>query len=278
MEHNQVSMDEIVGRVIRNTRIPDLSYIQDIIPWIYEAMRAMQTKWSLSKMWEDKDVYFHRVAMPCGCIVLEAVEHAGYRLKMRNTDRHPGMSYYYGYDSGPGIWISEVQKVVSPNGFTAYEQKQTTVPQAISVTHWYEEDGPGHITTSLREGSVRFHFRGYPVDKHNLPLIPDQEDFKEALYWYCRTKMIETGWTDPVLNWQLCDTKWNMFADKGRAAIKYPSTNRMEQISDMDLLIPPQNYFDSFSNLQDPGFPTAGVRTGTASPAPDHNTIYGGNP
>lgn len=273
-------MDEIIGRVIRNTRLQDLSYIQDIIPWIYEGMRAMQTKWSLSKMWEDVDVHFHKAAMPCGCIVLEAVEYKGSRLKMRNTDRHPSQAKYYGDQPGKGVWISEVQKVTSPNGLTSYEQKQVATPVEINATHWYEEDGPGHITTSLLEGSLRFHFRGYAVDKHNLPLIPDQEDFKEALYWYCRTKLIESGWEDTVLNWEVCDMKWNTFADKGRAAIKYPSTNRMEQILDMDMLIPPQNYFDVYGNIYDGGFPPAAVDVSTkvSTPAPDNNTIYGGTP
>jgi hypothetical protein len=247
MEYNKISIDEIVGRVLRNTKLQDTAYFADLLIWITEAMADMKTKWVLRQVFFDSNVHFYKAEMPCGLVVLTAVEYKGARLPQRNVGRHP--SSWPTEAQTSDVFISSVKKVESPNGMTAYEQDSAVIPVPVSQTDWYQEDGPGYIATSFKEGLIRFHYKETPHDKHGWPLIPDQENYKEALYWYCRMKLIESGWIDPVLNWEACYQQYSMNCARGKAATRYPSTNRMEEMCDMITLIPPQNYFDTYGNF-----------------------------
>jgi hypothetical protein len=246
MEHNKGSIEEVVGRVLRNTKVQDTSYFADILRWITEAAAAMQTKWVLQGTYADADVHFYKAEMPCGLVRLQAVEYNGYRLPQRNLSRHASLTTP---ETVSGVWVSEVKTAVTPNGNLTYLPSGQVITLPQDPTEWYTEDGPGYIQLSFKEGIVRFHYKKVPHDKNGWSLIPDLEDYKEAMYWYCRTKMIESGWGDTVLNWQTCDAKWREFSERATAAIKYPSTNRMEELCDHVTLIPPQNYFETFNNL-----------------------------
>jgi hypothetical protein len=247
MEYNKISIDEVVGRIIRNTKVQDTAYFPDILIWITEAMADMQTKWVLRQVFADADVYFYKAEMPCGLVVLSAVEYEGKRLQQRNVSRHP--STWPTEVDNNGVFISTVKIVESPNGNNTYQQETAVIPLEMHPSAWYQEDGPGFIAASFKEGRVRFHYKETPHDKHGWPLIPDQENYKEALYWYVRMKLIESGWLDPVFNWDTCDAKYSINAERGKAATRFPSTNRAEEMCDMITLIPPQNYFDTFGNF-----------------------------
>jgi hypothetical protein len=249
METNKSGIHEVVGRVIRNTRVQDTSYFADLFTWITEAAADMRTKWTLQQTWMDKQVYFYKCELPCGLVVLTAVEFDGRRVPQRNVSRHPALVPSQ-YDGDSGVFISVVEQGTSPNGFPTYTQSSEAIPVVTDDTAWYQEDGPGYIAMSFKEGLVRLHYKQTPLDQKGFPIIPDQENYKEALYWYCRMKMIESGWTDPVLNWEICNANYSYNAERGRAAIKFPSTNRLEEMCDMITLIPPQNYFDTFGNFQ----------------------------
>lgn len=248
MEYNKSNIDEIVGRVIRNTRVQDLSLISDIFTWITEAMADMRTKWVLQMSWAPVKSYFHKAPMPCGLVTLTAVEYNGTRLPQRNLSRHASQ-VPPPVIQDPNLWISMVKTETSPNGFNMYLQETRMIPIIMHTSDWYQEDGPGSIITSFAEGDLIMHYKSIPTDAKGFPVIPDQENYKEALYWYCRMKMIESGWQDPVLNWETCDAKYNINAERGIAATRYPSTNKVEEMCDMITLIPPQNYFDTYGNF-----------------------------
>ncbi len=247
MEHNKVSIKEVVGRVLRATRVQDSSYIPDIIRWISDASGLMRTKWALEYNFSDEQIHNYRVEFPCGLVRLMAVEYEKKRLRQKNTSRSPMVHDRPGEAVGTSMWVSGMEAYTSPNGNTAY--RPTDFPVEFHPRIWYTEDGPGAILVSIQEGSVRLHYRSIPHDKDGWPLIPDVPKYLEALYWYARTKMIESGWQDPVMDWQTCNSMWEDYRNQGKNAISYPSTNRMEEVADMYTLIPPQAYFSSFNDI-----------------------------
>jgi hypothetical protein len=243
-----------MGRIIRNTRLMDTNYHDDIFTWMTEACADMRTKWTLRQVFMDRDVHFHKAEMPCGLVVLTAMEYKGLRLRQYNTAIHPGVADEQ-LETVTDAWISVVERTESPNGNPTYTQSSIAVPIIPCTEEWYQEDGPGYIALSFKEGrvaegtGVRFHYKETPHDKQGFPLIPDNYDYKEALYWYSRMKMIESGWLDPVFDWDSCDQKYSIHSSRARAAIRYPSTNRAEEMADMMTLIPPPNYFANYGNI-----------------------------
>jgi len=250
MEYNKTSMKAVIGKVVRDLSLQDATMIPDIMEWMTEAMQDMQTRWTLQQTWYDAEVYFYKVELPCGMAILTAVEFEGRRLQARDVSRHTGLIPRVGDLETPGIWVSSVKKVRTPNGFYSYEQQTASIPNAVHEDHWFTEDGPGYIQVSMESGFVRLHMKEVAVDKQGYPLIVDQYDYKEALYWYTRKKMIESGWSDTVLNWDRCDHNYSVHVDRARAAIKYPSTARMETMMDHVMLIPPQNFFETYGNIE----------------------------
>jgi hypothetical protein len=254
MEINKGHIGEIVGRLIRNTRLTDTAYHDDIFTWITEACADMKTKWVLRQVFFDQNVYFYKAEMPCGLKVLTAVEYKGERLPQRNHATHAAVRPEE-IPTGQVAWISApppVKKFYTQTGSPEYIEIEdvTWLPVNYCTSgDWYQEDGPGYIAVSFKEGLIRFHYKEVPHDKDGFPLIPDQENYKEALYWYCRMKMIESGWVDPVFTWETCYQNYAVNAERGRAATKYPSTARADTMADMMTLIPPPNYFANFDDF-----------------------------
>jgi hypothetical protein len=277
MQYGKASIKEIVGRVIRNTKLQNSSEYKNLHIWIAEACADMQTKWSLAQVWMDKEIRFHDVDTPCGMKILSAVEYNGYRLAQRNVARQAALTPRVEYNKETGVWVSSIEKKESPGGYTTYVQSQVNIPVTTLDSHWYQENGPGKIMTSIADGMVRFHYKEVPHDEFGFPLIPDVYSFKEACYWYCRTKLIESGWEDPVLNWEVCNTRYETFRRGALADLSFPSTDRIEEMADMVSLIPTQNYWDSFANFYLPG-PGKDPNAYVVSTTPETIIYTGGTP
>ncbi len=263
MIHSTTSIQEVIARVIRNTRIQDSSYIQDMNEWIPEAMGYMRTKMELKYSWADVEIEFHKGKLPCGLIHIMAVEHAGHRLKYSNTVKHFGTGHNLGYNhqtignqipvftsnivtqnqeaytgEGNHIWKSDV---ASPT--TSIKAVMCT---DIHPTEYYQIE-MDYINTSISDTIVRIHYLSQPVDKDGFPLIPDNENYKEALYYYVRAKMIGCGYKDSVFKETELLQRFEVYAARAIGQIRYPSTDIVQsRIDNMVRFIPPQNYWENF--------------------------------
>lgn len=229
MIYQSVSIQPVIARVIRNTKIQDTTYIMDMDEWIPEAMGLMHTRTTLSSKGPvPVEIVFHKGKLPCDLYHLVAVRYCGKRLVEGNS----------------------INKMVKDTG---------TIP--------YYNIEMGFITTSFQDGSADIFYAAQPVDIDGLPLIPDNEDYKEALAYYCRAKMVGCGYKDPVFSEQVLMERFEKHAARAIGAIRYPSVDSMEQkVTTMVNFIPPQNYFDNFFRV-DADEPVYGIG-GASSPLP----------
>jgi hypothetical protein len=110
-----------------------------------------------------------------------------------------------------------------------------------------------YINTSIRDGEVRIHYLSQPLDKDGFPLIPDNENYKEALYYYVRAKMIGCGYKDTVYSERELMERYEMYAARAMGQIKYPSTDIVQsRIDAMVRFIPPQNYWENYFRTDHP--------------------------
>jgi hypothetical protein len=242
-----VSIDRIISKMIRDMRINDSTYITDMYEWIPEAMRLLNTQAEMTPAFQQVHIQNHQGPLPCGLYDLEAVEYNGTRL-----------GYYTGVKH-----VSQINRSLLP-GDTAF----TTVPvlaempsgnvldmglvQLLPVnTKEGYQIHIDQISTTFANGWITIYFKEMKHDDRGLPLIPDQQDYKEALYWYNRAKVIQSGYKDPMYGnddrhaWE----RFELHAARAISAITYPHVDQKEaQLAMAVRFVPPVDYYDSFFN------------------------------
>ena len=352
MIYKSVSIKNVIGRIIRNTRLQDSSLIQDMGEWIPEAMGYMRTRVTLSPQWKDITIDYYKGKLPCDLRTLSAVAYGCTRLRYNGGIPHYGITKaaksnteyisqptstvisetlskkIFTADTTAGaIW--SVNNIVTGTGdikvvglintlnlvadiatlttnlnnlnygtftvtwdgdlltitleddgtVTGIKYHQVTldaptllmdVQTALSLASAYETNSLAsiqslqqcmclpeggytyhteldYINTSICDGTVRIFYKAIPVDEDGFPLIPDNEDYKEALYWYVRAKMIGTGYEDTVFKIGDCEQRYNLHATRAIGQIRYPSVDQMETKLEISTrLILPENYFETF--------------------------------
>jgi len=262
MLYNSVSINEVIARIVRNTRLQDSSYITDFQEWIPEAMEYMKTSYDLKPTFKDVQIIFHKGKLPCDLVWLEAVEYEGQRIGTSGTVKNyktghniPGNSTDLDnlttfsslilpvpdntyFDENNLFWSSTVQPTTVAGHLDANGCRQPSTFYDIEL---------GYITTSFADGYVRLHYKARPVDGDGLPLIPDNNNYKEAIYYYVRAKMIGTGYPDKVYNEQDLMQRFETYARRAINEITYPTPDEREQeMKTFVRFIPPANYWENF--------------------------------
>lgn len=113
----------------------------------------------------------------------------------------------------------------------------------------YSISPSGCITTSFRNGYVLISYLALATDEDGLPLIPDHEDLKSALYHYVMYRYWQSKQlTQEVkywVEWHL--TRYALLKQKSRADITQPDLAGMENLKDMTNRLVPRAYrYDQF--------------------------------
>ena len=109
----------------------------------------------------------------------------------------------------------------------------------------------GYINTSFCDGTIRVFFKALPVDADGFPLIPDNQDYKQAIYWYVRGMMIGAGYNDKLVNYNNCEERFEKHAARALSQIKYPSVDKTAAMFNNSVrLIFNENAINSFFENQ----------------------------
>ena len=112
----------------------------------------------------------------------------------------------------------------------------------------------GYIKTNQSTGYLQLSYQAIPTDIEGYPLIPDNESYVEALYWYCVMKLYYPKWvTGTIRDAVYYDARrsWNYYRKQAYGEAMMPDKGQLESIKNTWLrLIPNINEYDtSFSNL-----------------------------
>ena len=252
MIYQHDSIQTVIARVIRNTRIQDTSYLFDMNEWIPEAMGIMRTKYELSTKYQDININFHKGKLPCDLHHIKAVEWEYGRLREGNSSKDITTSQNNNIAQSYNIQVSTLSKMITPTGNLMWTSAFTpqlyegTLGLSYHKTAYYQVE-MGYISTSFADSLIRVHYAAVPCDEQGLPLIPDNEEYKQALYYYIRAMMIGAGYVDTVFNEQELTARFEMHAARAISQIRYPSVDIMEQrVNNHVRFVPQANYFDNF--------------------------------
>lgn len=266
MLHKSCSIEEVIARIIRNTRIQDSSFILDFNEWIPEAMNHMKTRYDLKESFADVNVVYHKGKLPCDLVWLEAVEFEGVRLGKSLTAKHHATGHNIHGASDPIvntplfssiITVSHNQTYFDEDNLMYHSDIQplegsTLDPECVQQPSKYYDIEMDYIVTSFSKGTVRLHYRARPSDQNGLPLIPDNENYKEAIYNYVRAKMQGAGYKDTVYREEELMRRFEMYAARAIGEITYPTPDEAEASMNMVRFIPPANYWENFFRVDNP--------------------------
>lgn len=250
------TMGNIIARIDRNMggNLPG-AFIGMIPEWIDEAMLQLQTKWELEKTStpckdcpEPVVTKQHVANLPCGMSVLLAVEDEYGRRMRYGTDQLDftrQSARVYPNSGANTIRATNFQMDVSKSaGWSPSTENATegAIPWDGSDIQPFNDSGRGFyyqiqgnkIQTSEESMFIRIHYLKVPTDEKGLPLIPENENYKQALFYYVMKQLIAAGVKHPIWSGQngytFLDDQFEKFAGRAIAEITYPSVDRMESI------------------------------------------------
>ncbi len=102
---------------------------------------------------------------------------------------------------------------------------------------------PGWLKTNITEGYLMMAYQAIPTDADGYPMVPDQESFMEALYWYINMKMLYPLWRQgQVRDAVYYDARrsWNFYRKQAYGEAMMPSGDQLESIKNTWLKLMPE--------------------------------------
>lgn len=115
----------------------------------------------------------------------------------------------------------------------------------------------GYIRTNVKSGYLMLAYQAIPIDSEGYPLIPDNESFREAIYWYIVMKLTYPEWrAGKVRDVVYYDTRrsWNYYSKQAYGNAMMPNKDQIESIKNAWLRLIPN------IKEHDTGFSTLGER------------------
>lgn len=264
----QISAKQVLLKVVRNTgyKLPSM-YHDDILEWIPEGIDMIQVTRSLERKSSgdiDKPgqllVSNHCVKLPCGYISMLAVEDENGRSIPEGGDitdlSSPTTQMHQDAENIRPTVFSVNPLVHQTQDGTPTTQPGSTVPvygedlekqSDLSTTRNYYIISGNYIQTNFESGFIKIHYTSLPVCSEGYPLIPDNENFKTALYWYVIMMLIGAGYEHKVFTFREAKSYWDEYAPRAMAEISYPSIDSMDRVYKSTVrLIPPHHYHSDF--------------------------------
>jgi hypothetical protein len=233
-----ISITRLVGDIYRLYR-DDISLNElDIIEWADDALRLIGTKAQLCEMVVELPVSNHHAMLPCGFVrEIQLADNCGAAMLPNTATMFPrghGSKSDDYFEGQPLNNMRFPQMGGSPNS---------------STSSYYIQNGC--IYTSYAEGTVTLAFVGANVDEEGYPLIPDVEEFEQAVKWFVLSQIFTKKWlagTEAMLQkMQHAENKWKEYKRKAVDQSIMPTLPEMENLKNIWVrLVPRQNEFKNF--------------------------------
>lgn len=244
------SSKAIIGRLIRNLRVTDSSYINDLSEWMDEALRKLETTKALLPDYVELHVKNHKVRMPCGIANIKAVVYQNQRLRMGTAvtqvghtpkllNAPNGYGAVYTYNEQETIKNLESNRI---NGGDLYMIDNTTLQFEYYLIKL------DYIQTSFCDGCIQLHYEKFATDDEGYPLVPDNDNYAEAIFWYLFAHMIMAGYepNSKEFTYDNCILRFETYGRRGINEIKYWNIDEAEKVKQntVRLVLPYSDYTD----------------------------------
>lgn len=108
----------------------------------------------------------------------------------------------------------------------------------------------GWLKLNQETGYLMVAYQAIPTDKDGYPLVPDDESFLEALYWYINMKLMYPEWKEGRIRdavYYDARRSWNFYCKQAYGNSMMPNQDQLESIKNTwNRLIPVLDEHDTF--------------------------------
>ena len=130
--------------------------------------------------------------------------------------------------------LNSMEATTASNGGTSFTD--TTFDVTYLIT-------PNYIKTNVETGYIMLAYQAIPTDADGYPLIPDNQSFIEAIYWYINMKLMYPEWkAGTVRDGVYFDARrsWNYYSKQAYGEALMPNKDQMESIKNTWLRLVPE--------------------------------------
>lgn len=204
-----VSLDVVISRVVRNLNMRDKEIpSQDMIEWASDCLLRIGSFPQFEKKVASIDVEDFKGELPC--------DH--YKTIRLLND----CFYYDSYNEG----LIGDETEIKINKFSNYD-----------YTINFDQ-----ITTAYRNGKIQIEYLAIPIDDCGLPMVQDDIDMLDALFWGVTYSLRMSGWEfrlPELNNLDYLDNKWLKAKTNARASANMPDSASMHRLANQWLKLKP---------------------------------------
>jgi len=233
------SVKEVIAKVYRDLELKDTSKVFDMVEWSAEALERIGAVQQLETVIEKWSVTNYRIGLPCNFDKLNQIYYNGYPLTHSSSTFGNVLINPYLNSTVDDLTLEKL------NGNPAL---LTTNPISYKSRDTFTIN-KGYITTSFETGDIYVSYDRIPVDAEGFPMIPDDANYKQALFWYIASMLQLPSWFngDKDSRFEHCNQMWTRFAGTAGAKAMMPDLVQLESIKNSWVrLIPNINMGDKF--------------------------------
>ena len=234
------SAKPVIAKLYRDLNLQDESRLIDITEWIFESMEFIGSFNQLITETKDLTVTNHQAPLPCNFYQMIQIMYNGAPLQ-HTTDSFTNSLICCGQQdetSTDPITQGKLDDLATSSTGT-----QGPCLGTYSLL-------PSWIRTSFKEGNICISYTAVPIDEDNLPLIPDDVSFKQAVVDYVTMMLYHPEWIAgriPDNRYKDLVASWEHRCMQARGHANMPSLDQMEAIKNMWVrLLPTINQHSNF--------------------------------
>lgn len=234
-----ISLGTLITKIYRDLGITEEYDTIDLIEWSVEALRFIGAYQQYEQKSACIDIINHKAEIPCDLVALLEVETNGKQLDKASNNNFNIQA--------KGSYLDKPYSY-NLNNFDSLPLKLGRL--------YYLTDGDsfimskGWIKTSFKEGTLTIKYNAIPTDEDGLPLIPDDESYKEAITSYVKMKhFYKKAIVEDRFRWfyQDAEVKWNKYCNQAGTKAMMPDVFTLENIKRNFLSYVPR--LKSYSNF-----------------------------
>lgn len=237
-----VSIKTVIAKVYRDLNLQEEDRFYDIIEWIAEALELISSPNHLiTPKPKTIKIENHRGSLPCGLVEILQVNHCGIPLKSATSTF--GTTFFK--DNDKRNVMPPFDKIFPDN------EMITDLGNNRRGREERYEISDGWIKTSFRDGEVIISYKSIPVDEEGYPMVPNEANTTNALFWYVTKMLILGGYNNPGISFQFAHQMWEKYCGQAFTKSIAPTLDQLENIKISYLSLKPslQAYDRFFSDL-----------------------------
>jgi len=244
MIYNYVSVKNVIAKIFTDLDWQESPHrLSDVIEYCGEAMKkigafpSMITKTMGKEGLPLLELSDHQVRLPFD---LHSINQVAYSKSIEGP--------FYDMRYSTGSFGTNHEMSAALNGISLTDQDNNEFQPAtengttFTNNYTYTING-GYIKSNTRSGFLLLSYQAIPVDDDGFPMVPNDESFLEALYWYVNMKLSYPEWKQGRIRdavYYDAKSSWNYYRKQAYGNAMMPDEAQLESIKNVWLRLIPE--------------------------------------